>query len=113
MSRRVYGLLALVWALVIFAASSLPGSAVGLASPWDKLAHALTYAVLAWLLRRSGLKPLAALVLTVAYGLSDEWHQSFVPGRCPDLADLLADATGGFLAIFCPELRNLRGQVLR
>ena len=40
---------------------------------------------------------LGAIALTVAYGVSDEWHQSFVPGRTADLADLRADATGAFL----------------
>jgi VanZ family protein len=35
----------------------------------------------------------------ISYGASDEWHQSFVPGRDADLLDLLADTTGGLLAI--------------
>ena len=29
-----------------------------------------------------------------AYAVLDEWHQSFVPGRNPDIADWLADAAG-------------------
>ena len=40
---------------------------------------------------------LAAIALTTAYGASDEWHQSFVPGRTADVADLRADATGAIL----------------
>ena len=35
-----------------------------------------------------------AVVLAVGYGVTDEWHQSFVPGRTPELRDLLADAVG-------------------
>ena len=35
-----------------------------------------------------------AWVIAVAYGASDEWHQSFVPGRSPDVADWFADAAG-------------------
>ena len=97
MNSRVYLLLAFTWTISIFAASSMPGSAVGLPSPWDKLAHALTYAVLAWLLRKGGLSPFGAITLSVLYGLSDEWHQSLVPGRQPDIADLLADAGGALL----------------
>ncbi|MDQ3653632.1 MAG: VanZ family protein, partial [Chloroflexota bacterium] len=37
---------------------------------------------------------LLAFGLTVLYGLSDEWHQSFVPGRQPDVLDVMVDALG-------------------
>ena len=35
-----------------------------------------------------------AIVLAVGYGVTDEWHQSFVPGRTPEFRDLVADAVG-------------------
>ena len=35
-----------------------------------------------------------AVLLAVVYGATDEWHQSFVPGRTPELRDLFADAVG-------------------
>ncbi len=35
-----------------------------------------------------------AILLAVGYGITDEWHQSFVPGRTPELRDLVADAFG-------------------
>jgi VanZ family protein len=35
-----------------------------------------------------------ALAVAVLYGLSDEWHQSFIPGRSPDWRDVLTDAIG-------------------
>ncbi len=64
----------------------------------DKQAHALTYGVLAflclmgltgWRWRRiAGASLLAALVIAVLYGVSDEVHQAFVPGRTPDVADV-------------------------
>lgn len=38
-----------------------------------------------------------AFLFSFLYGLSDEWHQSFVPGRQVELGDLLADGIGGFL----------------
>lgn len=43
----------------------------------------------------------AALAWTIAsgYGLSDEYHQSFVPARTADPADALADAAGAAAAI--------------
>ena len=37
---------------------------------------------------------LLAAALGAAYGLTDEFHQSFVPGRTPELRDVAADALG-------------------
>jgi len=41
---------------------------------------------------------LSALVLTFAYGLSDELHQSFVIGREGKLLDATVDALGGVIS---------------
>ena len=70
---------------------------------WDKLLHAIEYAGLGVLLLRAfkgerlpwRTALLLALVLTSLYGASDEWHQSFVPGRDSEIADWYADTTGG------------------
>jgi hypothetical protein len=35
-----------------------------------------------------------AVVLAVVYGISDELHQFFVPGRCMALSDVFLDTTG-------------------
>ena len=35
-----------------------------------------------------------AIAVAVLYGISDEWHQSFIPGRTPDWRDILTDAIG-------------------
>ena len=40
----------------------------------------------------------AAVVIAVAYGATDEWHQSFVPARHADWRDLRADAIGAAAA---------------
>jgi VanZ family protein len=71
----------------------------------DKVAHALLYAGLGFLLARAlagGFRRQVAwrVVLVVAafsaaYGLSDEFHQLFVPHRTFDLRDLAADVLGG------------------
>jgi VanZ family protein len=90
----------------------------------DKVAHVCVYAVLSGLvvygLRRSGRSwTIRALiwipVLYVAlYGASDEFHQSFVPGRSCDFFDWLADVTGGlgaataFSLFFCVRAKRLR-----
>lgn len=74
----------------------------------DKEAHALLYAGLSALVVRalaggwkervtSGVAALAGLVAT-AYGVSDEFHQSFVPHRQVEALDLVADAVGATLA---------------
>ncbi len=73
----------------------------------DTVAHVVAYAVLGWLwtvaLRQTweGCSSLAillfALLFTLVYGLSDEWHQSFVPGRVSSMADVIADVIGGGL----------------
>ncbi|MEZ6019609.1 MAG: VanZ family protein [Planctomycetota bacterium] len=36
----------------------------------------------------------AILLAALALGLSDEWHQSFVPTRTPSVLDLVTDVTG-------------------
>jgi VanZ like family len=40
---------------------------------------------------------LATLIASL-YGITDEFHQSFVPGRSPDVLDWLADTAGALLA---------------
>src|SRR5262245_18792144 len=40
---------------------------------------------------------LGAAVISMLYGVSDEFHQRFVPGRTFDVFDMLADAIGSVL----------------
>lgn len=42
---------------------------------------------------------LIAFALTVLYGVSDEAHQAFVPGRTPSLMDIGLDAAGATLGV--------------
>ncbi len=42
------------------------------------------------------------------YGLSDEWHQSFVPGRYADIMDWLADTLGATIAIISLYLTKIK-----
>ena len=39
-----------------------------------------------------------AWCITVAYGVSDEWHQTFVPNRHAEFRDVRADAIGALVA---------------
>lgn len=58
----------------------------------------LAYAVrVTWPTARYGL--LVAFWLTVAAGMTDEFHQAYVPGRSADTNDLVADALGALIAL--------------
>jgi VanZ family protein len=81
---------------------------------FNKTAHVVVYAVLTWLWWRA-LSPqrqttwpvlLAALGLTILYGISDEFHQYFVPGRYARVADVLFDTSGGLAMVLL--LRKFR-----
>lgn len=71
------------------------------------LGHVTVYAVLAalvwWALGGGGVsggwRAVLAVAVAVLYGITDEWHQSFVPGRTPDGRDIVADAVGAVLAV--------------
>jgi VanZ family protein len=94
---------AVLWAAVLFllsAQSDPPGTSF---FDWipagDKLAHFALYAVLGAALaygRGSGGEvPHAGLIAGGSlYGASDEWHQSFVPGREVSPLDWAADSCG-------------------
>jgi VanZ family protein len=93
---------------LIYFASSVPGDELP-GHFWDKLVHLLVYAVLGVLflvplaearLSRVTVKAAAtAVLLSVLYGVFDEVHQSFTPGRSPDVRDLFADALGAALGV--------------
>lgn len=61
-------------------------------------AHFFLYGVLgfllSWALGGGGRGMALALALALLYGLSDEFHQAFVPGRHADPLDLLWDGLG-------------------
>lgn len=113
---------AALWAAVLFLLSAtpdVPGSSWLSVMPGaDKVVHAVLYAVLgatlAWASHRGGhgsRRTADAVVLGVGvlYGASDEWHQSFVPGRDASSADFAADVVG--LAVgFVVTRRVLRGR---
>jgi VanZ family protein len=92
------------YCLLIFLLSSIsdvPDVAKGMS---DKTAHVLLYSGLGFLVARAvagglgepfpGWVILAAVVLSVAYGFTDEAHQLFVPRRQFDPMDLAADGAG-------------------
>lgn len=112
----------LLYAAGIFLVSSLPKppplpSVAGA----DKGLHFVAYAGLAVLCARAfrrrwpGLSPWGvgnlSLLAAAFYGLTDELHQAFVPGRTADPADWLADSLGaaaGTLAYLLAVRRRSR-----
>ena len=106
-----YRLPAILWALVIFVASSIPGSKFPkfILKIDDKVIHISIFLVLGLLVFRA-LEPrvkknsfdwLRAVISTsvvTAYGALDEIHQMFVPGRTADFRDAAADAIGAVLS---------------
>jgi VanZ family protein len=92
----------------IFAASSLSNPPVPSDVP-DYSLHGTAYAGLTLVTIRalargrwSGVTAGAlagAWAIAVLYGVTDEFHQSFVPNRTPELRDLRSDAIGALAAI--------------
>jgi len=103
--------LALVWMAIIFWFSDQSSLFALSADFWDtifkKSAHAFAYGVLWWLWwRASGGRTGLALLMTVLYALSDEWHQHFVPGRHGQLFDVGVDSVGALLALLFVTMRQ-------
>lgn len=69
--------------------------------PWDKLAHFAVYFTLAGLfsIATEGEQSLQLIGVVSIIGVSDEWHQLFLPGRCADLDDLFTDMAAAICAV--------------
>ena len=80
----------------------------------DKLVHGSAYAVMAWLAWQAfkhGKMPklwLATVSMGFCsmYGVSDEFHQSFIQGRDADVWDWVADTMGAALMVSMIGLRS-------
>lgn len=129
---RTYVVFPLLIMAMLYWLSSLPGAPL----PEDPAAYAVfhwippsvqnilhvpSYAVLAWAwrwalaawLRHNVAIAVSAFAVAALYGLIDEWHQSFVPGRYASLTDVALDTVGAALGIwaFHWALRRGRGVV--
>lgn len=112
MTKRIkYWLPVILWALLIFLLSSraLPevtGTYWG-DFTFKKLSHLVFYGILAVLIYRAlvfeGMSKLKAIyfsvVFSMLYGISDEIHQSFVPGRQPHIRDIIFDTIGAGMSL--------------
>lgn len=113
MSKAVFWIPVVIWTGVIFLFSTL----VVVKSPEfnledfliKKSAHFVEYGILALLLYRALINTtdfskkragILALLFVVFYGISDEYHQSFTPGREPTVRDIVIDSLGGATSLF-------------
>ncbi len=103
----------LIWAGVIFWFSS---QEINKPAPFNwpdfivkKTAHVIEYAIFYWLLFRAVSQKnklinkksfLLTLILIIFYALTDEWHQTFIPGREGTLRDVGFDTIGGLFGLF-------------
>jgi VanZ family protein len=106
--QRLALLSALAWMAIIFYLSHQPALEAPMLFPGqDKLFHAIAYGLLAALFLAAGRLPASgygrrevaiSVLLASLYGISDEFHQSFISGRSSELLDWLADTGGALLA---------------
>ncbi|MBN1637610.1 MAG: VanZ family protein [Ignavibacteriales bacterium] len=111
----VYTPLVLYW-IVLFIATSL--STQSLPKPFvfsDKVAHLLAYLILSffvtltlWAQEKFQLLKRRYFFFTITivflYGVFDEIHQSFIPGRSCEFLDWVADATGAIIGTLIATL---------
>jgi len=105
---------AFAWMGIIFILSSIPGNYFP-EQPFDlfdKLVHACLFGILTYLIYRGfqyqdksaffkNFSIAIAFLICVIYGIIDELHQEYVPGRSPDITDALADILGGgFVSLY-------------
>jgi len=109
--RRNLPLIAvLLWAAVISTVSSFPNPPGTSGGEWkSQLAHTTEYAILGALILHAlrAARPTAPVValatlawaLATLYGMSDEFHQSFVPNRDANWLDVGFDSFGSAIGV--------------
>ena len=119
-SLRAARLWAAAWAVLLLALTSWPGPPqVPILSgipDFDKLVHGVLYAVEAFLLYRSVKWPgrprfafsrvLVILGVMAVWGVADETHQTWIPGRSVEGGDVAADVTGAAAGALAASLAS-------
>lgn len=99
---RLAPVVLLVYWILIFTGTHLPGSELKSIQVQDKVLHFGAFAGLAFLLAWSLPRWIAdsipgvavAAAVALVYALLDEWTQGFVAHRTPSVGDLIADSLG-------------------
>jgi hypothetical protein len=118
--RWIRWLPALLWMAAIFFLSGQTGDDMGVLIPiFQQLfpsmtdfnwGHFIAYFILAWTFYvglgayGSFRIKAAVIIMCLVYGITDEYHQSFVPGRSPDIMDLRNDTIGAALAMLAVSI---------
>jgi VanZ family protein len=98
-----------VYAVLIFIGSSIPGDRLGITNGLDKILHATEYLLFSGLLFRAMRLTLPtkttkvfwiAAVTASLYGVTDEVHQILVPFRQFDILDISCDVSGSMLGSY-------------
>lgn len=119
-----YWLPVLLWCVFIYYLSSIPGLRSELPGQMDlvlrKFAHIGEYAALTFLFFRAAsqsFSPRRALLYAVlfafTFALTDEYHQSFVPGRNGNAVDVTIDGLGILLAFFIIDKKSLDVSIMK
>lgn len=108
--RYVVNIPLIIYWMILFILTSLPSSSAITMGISDKLQHFGAYGLLSGILylnlffqkRFKVLKKYPAtftIIIASFYGMLDELHQLFVPGRSAELLDWLADFSGAVTAV--------------
>lgn len=118
MSKIKHWIPAILYMVLIFYLSSRPAAEAFRRFPIIaklKLVHIIEYGFLFFLIWRAITMTTKyniyerfslSLMITVLYGLTDEFHQIFIVSRTASLADVVADGVGGVLVGLGINLRN-------
>jgi len=122
---------AVIWMIVIFISSHQPGEAIEegvlvwiqVLLPFVRdlnFGHFIAYFILSftvyyalgpkWMNWRG---KLLSILLCSLYGVTDEFHQMFVPGRAPDLMDIRNDAIGATIAMLIASIKPVHRMLIR
>ena len=119
---------AVIWMAVIFLLSHRTGSELDDMLPWVErwfywlggfnFGHFVAYFILALLVWHAIGKDtltakLSAVAVCFVYGITDEFHQTFVPGRHPDIMDLRNDVIGALAAMILISLPSVKKRLCR
>lgn len=117
---------ALIWMVVIFGLSHQTGSDLNSYLPWVQrlmpwlnsfdMGHFVSYFILAcliwWAMASHRLiASFIVVLICILYGITDEYHQSFIAGRTPDLLDIRNDTIGALIAMVVVRIPFIRNRL--